>query len=154
MQSISQQILISFRLGMGALCFYCGLAWAGSAGDIQSRVPPEHLKEAQSLQNPLSPSPDILAGGKKLYGGKAWCSACHGREGGGGETRGLVTPPGAQPPTNFADAAWQAARSDGELFWILKHGSHGTDMAAFLPLYISEEEAWKIVTYIRSFGQT
>jgi hypothetical protein len=32
-------------------------------------------------------------------------------------------------PTNFADGAWQAARSEGELFWILKHGSYGTDMA-------------------------
>jgi mono/diheme cytochrome c family protein len=150
----NQKTLMGLRLSISALALMCGVAWAGSAGDIQSRVPPEKLEEAKSLQNPFSSSPEILKEGKKLYEGKAWCSACHGREGGGGETQGLITPPGAQPPTNFADAAWQGARSDGELFWILKHGSHGTDMAAFLPLYLSEEEAWKIVTYIRTFGQT
>jgi mono/diheme cytochrome c family protein len=54
----------------------------------------------------------------------------------------------------LADAAWQAARTDGEIFWTLKHGSHGTDMAPYMPLYLTEEQVWKIVTYIRMFGET
>lgn len=128
------------------------LVWAGSPGDLKPRVPPEQLEEAQSFQNPFTPSPDILAKGKKLYEGKAFCSACHGLEGAGGPSGGLTTPSGAQPPTNFADAAWQAARTDGEIFWILKHGSHGTDMVSYMPLYLSEEEVWHIVSYIRMFG--
>ncbi len=130
------------------------LAWAGSAGDLKPRVPPDRLQEAKSFQNPFTPSEGIIAKGKKLYEGKALCSACHGLEGAGGISGGRTTPAGAQPPTNFADAAWQAARTDGELFWILKHGSHGTDMAPYMPLYISEEQAWHIVTYIRMFGET
>jgi mono/diheme cytochrome c family protein len=128
------------------------LVWAGSPGDLKPRVPPEQLEEAQSFQNPFTPSPDILVEGKKLYEGKAFCSACHGLEGASGPSGGLTTPSGAQPPTKIADAAWQAARTDGEIFWILKHGSHGTDMAPYMPLYLSEEEVWQIVSYIRTFG--
>lgn len=132
--------------------FTSALAWAGSPGDLKPRVPPEHLEEAKALQNPFTPSADIVAAGKNLYEGKAFCSACHGLEGAGGTSGGRSTPDGAQPPTNFADAAWQAARTDGELFWILMHGSHGTDMAPYMPLYLTEEQVWKIVTYIRMFG--
>lgn len=125
---------------------------AGSVGDLQQRVPPERIKEAQSLHNPFASSADNVAKGKKLYEGKSYCSVCHGLEGAGGTSGGRHTPDGSQPPTNFADAAWQAARTDGEIFWILKHGSHGTDMAPYLPLYLTEEQVWRIVTYIRMFG--
>lgn len=131
-----------------------GIALAGGPGDLSPRVPPDKLKEAKSLQNPFPPSTERIAKGKKIYEGKAYCSACHGLEGAGGTSGGRVTPSGAEPPTNFADAAWQAARTDGEIFWILKHGSHGTDMAPYMPLYVSEEDAWAIVTYLRRFGGT
>ena len=139
--------------GFVVFIFTSALALGGSPGDLKPRVPPERLKEAQSLQNPFTPSANTVAEGKKLYEGKAFCSACHGLEGAGGTSVGRITPSGGQTPTNFADAAWQAARTDGELFWILKHGSHGTDMASYLPLYLTEDHVWKIVTYIRMFGQ-
>ncbi len=128
------------------------LVWAGSPGDLSPRVPPERLQEAQSFHNPFMATAQVISKGKKLYEGKAFCSACHGLEGAGGRSGGRITPSGAQPPTNFADAAWQAARTDGEIFWILKHGSHGTDMVSYMPLYLSEEEVWHIVAYIRTFG--
>ncbi len=147
-QKSFSQILISLVL----IILTSTPALAGSPGDLKPRVPPDRLKEAQSFQNPFTPSENIVAKGKKLYEGKAFCSACHGLEGAGGTSGGRTTPYGAQPPTNFADAAWQAARTDGEIFWILKHGSHGTDMVAYMPLYLSEDEVWQIVTYIRMFG--
>ena len=147
------KFLVRVGLGIGFVVAG-GISFAGSVDDLKPRVPPERLEEAKSFQNPYTPTPEIVAKGKKLYEGKAYCSACHGMEGAGGQSGGRITPPGAQPPTNFADAAWQAARTDGELFWILKHGSHGTDMAPFMPLYISEEDAWAIVTYLRTFGGT
>lgn len=143
-----REILIGLVVFIGTSAF----AWAGSPGDLKPRVPPERLEEAQSFQNPFTPTENIVAKGKKLYEGKALCSACHGLEGAGGTSGGRRTPVGAQPPTNFADAARQAARTDGELFWILKHGSHGTDMVPYMPLYLSEEEVWEIVTSIRTFG--
>ena len=145
-QRTFNQILISLVLvGLTSTS-----AMGGSPGDLKPRVPPERLQEAQSFQNPFTVSEDIVAKGKKLYEGKAFCSACHGLEGAGGATGSRI--PGTPPPTYFADAAWQAARTDGEIFWILKHGSHGTDMAPYLPLYLTEDQVWHIVTYIRTFG--
>jgi len=149
-----RKIFYQIWIGLVLFVLTSALVWAGNPGDLKPRVPPERLEEAKSFQNLFTPSAEIIAKGKKLYEGKAYCSACHGLEGAGGKSVGRMTPPGGQPPTNFADAAWQAARTDGEIFWILKHGSHGTDMAPYMPLYLSEEEVWEIVTYIRMFGET
>ncbi len=150
MHICSRKMFSHILIGLVVFMLISASGWAGSPGDLKPRVPPEHLQEAQSFQNPFTPSANIVAQGKKLYEGKAYCSACHGLEGAGGTSGARI--PGAQPPTIFADAAWQAARTDGEIFWILKHGSHGTDMAPYLPLYLTEEQVWRIVTYIRMFG--
>lgn len=154
MHVCGRKIFSEILIGLVVFIFTSTLAWAGTPGDLKPRVPPERLKEAQSFQNPFTPSANIVAKGKKLYEGKALCSACHGLEGAGGTSGGRITPSGAQPPTNFADAAWQAARTDGEIFWILQHGSHGTDMAPYMPLYLTEEQVWHLVAYIRMFGGT
>ena len=154
MYVLGRKIFNQLWIGLVVFTLTSALVWAGNPGDLKPRVPPERLEEAKSFQNPSHLLRDIIAKGKKLYEGKAYCSACHGLEGAGGKSGGRITPPGGQPPTNFADAAWQAARTDGEIFWILKHGSHGTDMAPYMPLYLSEEEVWEIVTYIRMFGET
>jgi hypothetical protein len=37
------------------------------------------------------------------------------------------------------------------LFWILKSSSKGTTMAFFVPLVLTEEEAWQVLRYVRSF---
>ena len=85
-----------------------------------------------------------------MFHGKAFCATCHGLDG-----KGLGNIPGLRGklPRNFTDKAWQTARSDGELLWILKNGSPGTDMASFIPLVLTEEEAWHVLLYVRSFGQ-
>jgi len=36
---------------------------------------------------------------------------------------------------NFTDKEWEAARTDGELSWILKTGSKGTAMAPVIPQF-------------------
>jgi mono/diheme cytochrome c family protein len=153
MHVYGRKIFHEIWFGFVVFIFTSMLVWAGSPGDLKPRVPSEHLEEAKSLQNPFTPSADIVATGKKLYESKVFCSACHGLEGAGGPS-GVLTPHGGQPPTNLADAAWQAARTDGEIFWTLKHGSHGTDMAPYMPLYLTEEQVWQIVTYIRMLGET
>ena len=40
------------------------------------------------------------------------------------------------------------ARTDSELFWILKNGSPGTEMALFIPLVLTEEDAWHVLLYV------
>lgn len=126
---------------------------AASAADAQvlrPRVPADQFEAARSVKNPLQPTPELIGKGKALFEGKAFCKACHGADGKGLpkelELKGPL-------PRNFTDTQWQAARTDGELFWILRNGSPGTDMAPFIPLVLSEEEAWQVLLYVRSFGR-
>ncbi|MEC9006193.1 MAG: cytochrome c, partial [Nitrospirota bacterium] len=95
-------------------------------------------------------TPEHIQQGKAIFHGKAFCVTCHGRDG-----KGIGKIPGLRGklPRNFTDAAWQAARTDGELFWILKNGSPGTGMASFVPLVLTEDEAWYVLLYVRSFGK-
>ncbi len=123
-------------------------AWGADAQVLRPRVPSDQIEAARSVTNPLSPTPEVIGKGKALFEGKAFCKACHGADGKGLpkelELKGPL-------PRNFTDQQWQAARTDGELFWILKNGSPGTDMAPFIPLVLSEEEAWQVLLYVRSF---
>ena len=117
---------------------------------LKPRVPADQMNEARSWANPFSPSPENIEAGKQLFEGKGFCVTCHAKDG-----KGLGNIPGLRGklPRNFTDKKWQAARTDGELLWILKNGSPGTDMASFIPMVLTEDEAWHVVLYVRSFGQ-
>ena len=116
---------------------------------LKARVPQSQIAEARSWQNPFPSTPNHIEEGKRIFHGKAFCVTCHGRDGKGlGKIPGLV----GKLPRNFTDKTWQSARTDGELFWILKNGSPGTDMASFIPLVLTEDEAWHVLLYVRSFG--
>ena len=116
---------------------------------LRPRVPADQMEQARAQTNPLSTTPEHVERGKALFHGKAFCVTCHGKDGKGlGDIPGLV----GKLPRDFTDKTWQKARTDGELFWILKNGSPGTDMASFIPLILNEEEAWQVLLYVRSFG--
>ena len=130
-----------------------GLAWAADKTVLRPRVPKHQIEAARAVTNPLPADEETLVKGKALYEGKAFCKVCHGPDG-----KGLgadIDPKSLKGPLprNFTDKEWQAARTDGELFWILKYGSKGTAMASFIPLILTEEEAWQVLRYVRSFGQ-
>ena len=130
-----------------------GLTWAADPAVLRPRVPRDQIEAARAATNPLPASDEMIAKGQALFEGKAFCKACHGADGkglGGGIAPGSLKGP---LPRNFTDKRWQAARTDGELFWILKNGSKGTAMASFIPLVLTEEEAWQILLYLRSFGR-
>jgi len=130
------------------------VSWGAGQDVLRPRVPPDQIEAARAVTNPLPASEEIIAKGKTLFEGKAFCKACHGVDGKGLVGAGIE--PGSLKgplPRNFTDKRWQAARTDGELFWILKHGSKGTAMAPFIPLVLTEEEAWQVLRYVRSFGQ-
>jgi mono/diheme cytochrome c family protein len=138
---------------VGAFLMVEGLTWAADKTVLRPRVPREQIEAARAVTNPLPDSQEITAKGKALYEGKAFCKTCHGPDGKG---LGADIAPGTLKgplPRNFTDKKWQAARTDGELFWVLKHGSQGTAMAPFIPLVLTEEEAWQVLRYVRSFGQ-
>ena len=140
-------------LVVGTLVLADGLVWAADKVDMRPRVPRDQIEAVRTVTNPLPDSQEITAKGKALYEGKGFCKVCHGPEGKG---LGEDIAPGSLKgplPRDFTDKAWQAARTDGELFWILKNGSKGTAMAPFVPLELTEEEAWQVLRYVRSFGQ-
>jgi mono/diheme cytochrome c family protein len=125
--------------------------WPSDPAVLTPRVPPDQIASARQLTNPYPHTPEIIEQGKAIFEGKGFCRTCHGMDG-----KGLGSDINSENfrgplPRNFTDKDWQAARADGELFWILKNGSKGTAMASFIPLVLTEEEAWKVITYVRSF---
>ena len=140
-------------LVVGYLLLSVGLAWAADSAVLRPRVPKGQIQESRAVTNPLPADEEVITKGKALYEGKAFCKVCHGPDG-----KGLgadIDPKSLKGPLprNFTDKKWQAARTDGELFWIMKNGSKGTAMASFIPLILTEEEAWQVLRYVRSFAQ-
>ncbi len=119
---------------------------------LRPRVPLHERRGARLLVSPFvlkQTAPlAIIAEGKVLYEGKGICVSCHGKTGVGDGPIGRHLNPG---PRNFTNCAFQQRRRDGELFWIIKNGSPGTGMVPMIPATITEEEAWKILAYERSF---
>lgn len=149
---------MSVALIRGGLCLVlvlsAGAALATNGEILRPRVPADQIDAAKQVKNPLPATAEHIALGQKLFEGKAFCAACHGRDGKGlGVDLDYSTFKGPLP-RNFTDKMWQAARTDGELFWILNNGSPGTDMAPFVPLVLTEEEAWHVLLYVRSFGRS
>ena len=142
---------IPYLVAVFLLVFWIRPTLGIDAEVLKPRVPAHLIEEARHWKNPLEGTPDNIEKGKGLFQGKAFCATCHGRDG-----RGMADIAGLRGilPRNFTDQAWQAARADGELFWILKNGSPGTDMAPFIPLVLTEEEAWQVLLYVRSFRKS
>ena len=143
-----QRVFVAFWMALqGAVA---ASAFVADAEVLKARVPPDQIEEARTWSNPFPATLDHIEQGKEIFHGKAFCVTCHGKDGKGfGDIPGLV----GKLPRNFTDKVWQAARTDGELLWILKNGSPGTDMASFIPLILTEEEAWHVLLYVRSFAQ-
>lgn len=125
-----------------------GPAWAAERHMMQPRVPADKLAEARALRSPLPDSPEIVAKGKALYDGKGTCFNCHGTDGGGnGPAAAKLNP----APRNFRHHGFWRHRTEGEIFWVIKHGSPGTAMIGFGPV-LSDEEIWSLIRYERTFA--
>ncbi len=140
-----------------AFAFISGdLAFAGAEKDpLKARVPRADRGKAKKMKPPKElykkskkASDEIVAAGKKIYDGKGTCVNCHGKLGDGLGPAGKVLTPG---PRNFTNCKFHKKRKDGELFWIIKNGSPGTGMVAMVPATITDDEAWKVLAYERSF---
>ena len=128
------------------------LALAKEKDPLKARVPKKERGAAKKLKSPfgkLKKAPaDIVAEGKKIFEGKGTCVNCHGKSGEGNGPAGKVLNPS---PRNFTNCKFHKKRKDGELFWVVKNGSPGTGMVSMVPATISEEDAWKVLAYERSF---
>ncbi|HEX9743495.1 MAG TPA: molybdopterin-dependent oxidoreductase, partial [Nitrospiraceae bacterium] len=55
------------------------------------------------------------------------------------------------PPRNFTCGSTMKDITDGQLFWVIKHGSPGTGMMPFSGL--SDDEVWQLIHYLRSLAR-
>lgn len=115
---------------------------------MQPRVPADKLAEARALTSPLPNSPDVVERGKALYNGKGTCFNCHGKDGMGNGPAATGLDPA---PRNFHHHGFWRHRTEGEIFWVIKHGSPGTSMIGF-GSQLTDEEIWAIIQYERSFA--
>jgi hypothetical protein len=115
---------------------------------LPPRVPKDQLSDAKGLKNPVAKTKENILKGKALFEGKGTCFNCHGKEGKGDGPAGQILNPS---PRNFTNCKFHKKRKDGEMFWVIKNGSPGTGMVSLIPAAITEEEAWTIINYERSF---
>jgi mono/diheme cytochrome c family protein len=106
---------------------------------------------AGALKNPVAPTPESLAAGKRIYDSN--CSACHGNIAQGAVRAGTVISiieeqNGRQPP-DLTDERWDHGSSDGEIFTVIKKGLPPTMMPGF-DGGIADNDIWSIVNYLRS----
>jgi mono/diheme cytochrome c family protein len=121
---------------------------------IGMRVPPEgtvprdyqfypyHLADttqANQLPNPLPPTSDVLAAGRKVF--ETWCIVCHGAWGDG---HGFIVPKFTQPPVLYSDKVihWP----DGRIFHTI---TLGQGLMPSYALQILPEQRWAAVSYVR-----
>jgi len=99
-------------------------------------------EDAVHQANPVSPTPESIAQGKKWYGYD--CETCHGANGDG---KGEIAADMKNKVHDLADPAMLKTRTDGELFYIIKNGKgempgEGTRL--------KPADLWNLVNYIRS----
>lgn len=133
---------------IGIAVSYAVPAWAVERHIGPPRVPADKLAEARALTNPLLDSAEIREKGKALYNGKGTCFNCHGTGGAGNGPAAAKLDPS---PRNFHHRGFWRHRTEGEIFWVIKHGSPGTAMVGFGNM-LSDEEIWTLVRYLHGFA--
>jgi mono/diheme cytochrome c family protein len=98
---------------------------------------------AKAMVNPVKPTAESLAQGKKYYGYD--CAMCHGATGNG---KGEVETSDKLP--DFTNADSMKDKSDGELFCSLKTGKGHMPLER---IRATPNELWNLVNYVRSLAK-
>lgn len=111
------------------------------------------LQDVRSVANPLPANAPTAALGAETF--RVNCAVCHGLKGDGQSiVSGFFKGAEVAPPANYKDAAVMA-RTEGEIFWIVVHGTSqiaqppAGHMPGFGPL-LTDDEAWALVRHIRT----
>jgi mono/diheme cytochrome c family protein len=90
--------------------------------------------------NPVKPTPESIAEGKKIYGFD--CQQCHGATGDGKTdvAKEMKLP-------DLTDAAASRNRTDGELFYIIRNGRGQMPPEGGR---VKEEQVWNLVNFVRT----
>ncbi len=134
-----KSVLISF-----SLFIFAALACASQNQQPPKTAPTEYKipPEAVSQPNPVKPTTESLAKGKKMYGYD--CAMCHGKTGDGkgdmGDMKGLP---------DFTDPSALKNRTDGELYYIIEKGKGEMPPEGSRA---KPEDLWNLVNYVRSLA--
>lgn len=90
---------------------------------------------ANELTNPLTPEPEHITAGKKLFHSTG-CIACHGNN-----ARGAVGP-------DLTDDEWLRQPTDQMIFNTIRNGRSGTAMSGFAG-DITDQQIWQIITWLK-----
>ncbi len=102
----------------------------------------------QNMTNPLPANAANVKAGETLFQQTAQplaCFNCHGTKGDGQGPMGAALHP---PPRNFTCGKTMQDLSDGQMFWIIKHGSKRTGMMAFPNM--PDNHIWQLIHYIKT----
>jgi len=141
---------VSKALLIASLLFLLGSSAQGQKDQPPPpKVPPATLytvpDDAVHQVNPVKVTPESIAQGKKWYGYD--CAMCHGTAGDG---KGEVAADMKAKVSDFTDPATLKARTDGELFYIIKVGKG--EMPPEGPR-VKTDELWDLVNYVRSLAK-
>ena len=100
--------------------------------DPDWKAPPS----AASRENPLQPSEELIAGGRKIF--LRECAQCHGERGEGGRRK--HAPSLLQPEVQ--------QQTDGELFWKITNGNPRRNMPGWAKL--PQAQRWQLVLFLRT----
>ena len=131
------------------IVFIFNSAFSAERQIMMPRVPSDQIEQARALVSPLPDSDEIVQQGKVLFEGKGTCFNCHGLTGRGDGPGGKSLDPS---PRNFQRRGMWHHRTEGEIFWVIKHGSPGTGMIPFGGL-LTDEEIWTVMQYERNFAE-
>ncbi len=134
---------------LGALALFSMLALAaslaaqGSAAQGDAAQPWAAPPSDRDVKNPVPPTPENVAAGKKLYEDN--CLMCHGEKGAGD---GVTADNLVVKPADFTDAKLMKSETDGSLFWKITTGR--APMQSWKDT-LSDTQRWQLVDYIRTF---
>jgi mono/diheme cytochrome c family protein len=101
--------------------------------------------DATRQANPVKPTPESIARGKKLYGFD--CAMCHGASGDG---KGDLATDMKLKIADFSDATALKDRTDGELFYVIKNGKGQMPPEGDR---VKADAIWDTVNYVRSLAK-
>jgi mono/diheme cytochrome c family protein len=135
------------HVAIALLLFHCLLSDAAQQSqDAPRTAVPESSTvpaAAKNLANPVKPTPESIAQGKKYYGYD--CAMCHGKNGDG---KGEIDTGDKLP--DFTNSAALKDKTDGELFYELKNGKGNMPLER---VRVTPNELWNLVNYVRSLAK-
>ncbi len=109
---------------------------------ITGRIDDGKREDSNNLVNTVAADTTSLRRGKNAF--YTYCTPCHGMS---GEGNGTVAKSLPIPPMNLTTADLQGARSNGSIYYTIRHGN------VIMPGYayaLTPERTWDVVNYVRT----